>query len=161
MKELKIDDEKARDLFYKFKKNSILKALSLADLVELFELSPLHEYDNGEYIIKQGKLDDFMFILLSGEIEIVRDKAVINTLGTIGEVVGEMRLINNEKRSASVRAKGKVECLAINTSYLGGQRTSPQSVLFYIFSRILARRLKTENQKLSDARNEIKRLKEE
>ena len=159
MKELEFDEEKAKYLFYNFKKDPILKVLSLADLVELFELSPLQEYDNGEYIIKQGELDDLMFILLSGEMEIVRDKTVINTLDKIGEVVGEMRLISNEKRSASVRAKGRVECLAINTSYLDGQRTSPKSILFYIFSRILARRLKIENQRLSDARNVIKRLK--
>ncbi|MCP3898760.1 MAG: cyclic nucleotide-binding domain-containing protein [Desulfobacteraceae bacterium] len=159
MKELKFDDEKAKYLFYNFKKNSILKVLSLADLVELFELSPLQEYKNGEYVIRQGEIDDCMYILLFGEIEIVRDKAVINTLSEIGEVVGEMRLISNEKRSASVRAKGRVECLAINTSYLDGERSGPKSILFYIFSRILANRLKTHNQKLADARNEIKRLK--
>jgi len=159
MKELIFDEEKAKYLFYYFKKNSILKVLSLADLVELFESSPLQEYDNGEYLIKQGALDDLMFILLSGELEIIRDKTVINTLDRIGEVIGEMRLISSEKRSASVRAKGRVECLAINTSYLDGHRTNPKSVLFYIFSRILADRLKKKNQELADARNEIKRLK--
>ena len=159
MEEFKIDDEMAKDLFFKFKKDPILKALSLADLVELFELSPLHEYDDEEYIINQGGLDDMMYILLSGKMEIIRDLAVINTLDKLGEVVGEMRLINNEKRSASVKAKGKVECLAINISYLDDNRTNPHSVLFYIFSKVLARRLKIENQALSNARNEIEQLK--
>ena len=161
MKELRFDEEKAKDLFFKFKKDSFLKFLSLTDLVELFDLSSLQEYEDGEYIIEQGQLDDLIFILLSGEVEIVRDNAVINTLDKAGEVFGEMRLISDEKRSASAKAKGRVESLAISTSYLDGERTSPQSVLFYIFSKILVHRLKIENQKLSSAKNEIRRLKKE
>ncbi len=159
MKELKFDEEKARDLFYRFNRDQILGSLSLSDLFELLELSPVRKYDAGEYIIKQGETDDLMFILLSGQLEIIRDNISIRVLDTPGEVVGEMGLINKEARSASVRAKNMVECLAINTSYLDSDRTSPQSIMFYLFSQILARRLKAENQALLDAKKEISQLK--
>ena len=68
MQELKLNEEEVKELFFGFKKNPVLGNLSLAELLELIELSLVIQCNPGEYIIKQGESDTNLFILISGKI---------------------------------------------------------------------------------------------
>ena len=59
--------------------------------------------DKGEALFDAGEVGDSMFVIVSGEVEIVRGGAVIARLGE-GECVGEMAALDWEPRSATVRA---------------------------------------------------------
>lgn len=74
----------------------------------------------GKYIIREGDYGDELFIALSGEIEIIKN-TLQNEEYTVttfyadegGVNFGEIALIDNDRRSASVLAKTECECLVI------------------------------------------------
>ncbi len=67
-------------------------------------------YAPGQFIIRQGALGDTFFLIIEGEVEIVvarRDgtERILNRLGR-GQYFGEMALMGNGRRNATVRASG-------------------------------------------------------
>ena len=75
------------------------------NLAELFQ----HETDlksvpAGQPLFKEGEQGDLMFVLMSGIAAIIVNKRVVET-ATAGAIVGEMAMIDDESRSATVVAK--------------------------------------------------------
>ncbi len=77
-------------------------------------------FKKGKAIIEEGSLGDELFILLNGEIEILKktlqsEKYVVATLSStdVTSYVGELALIDNDRRSATVIAKTNCDCLVI------------------------------------------------
>ena len=149
MIEIKFDEEKTKSLFFAFKKDSILGNLSLSELFDLLEMSKIIQYEPGEYIITQNHNDTNLYILISGSMEIIHNGRQIKTTDRVGEIIGEMSLISNNPRSASVRGLDKVQCLSIDASYLERPEIGLKSILYYIFCQVLARRLRIVNSELS------------
>ena len=75
-------------------------------------------YEPGDYIIKQGEPPDSFYVIEKGEVEIVRtspenpEGEIIAVIGT-GNFFGEAALINNQPRSASVRARTSLEVVVM------------------------------------------------
>ena len=159
MKILEFNEERAKELFLKFKRDPILGNLSLARLFDLLETSPIMQYEPGEYVIKEGETDTHLFILAAGKIEIIHGDEVINTMDRIGEIVGEMSLISKEARFASVRAVNQVQCLSIEFAYINNTEPGPQNILLYIISQFLVSRLKSITKELADIKRENELLK--
>ncbi len=152
---LEYDEEKTKELFFSFKKDPILGNMSLAELFNLLDVSDIVQYDSGENIITQGEHDTCFYILISGAMDIILNDKIIRTIDDAGNIVGEMSLINNDTRSASVRASSQVVCLSINAGYIDDASVDHRSILYYIFSKILARRLKIVSTQLSDLQPEL------
>lgn len=74
-------------------------------------------YDPGQAIVTQGDDGDSMFVIQSGEVEVVKDldgrEVLLGTMGP-GDFFGEMALFQNEPRSATVRAATEVRALTID-----------------------------------------------
>jgi CRP/FNR family transcriptional regulator, cyclic AMP receptor protein len=77
-------------------------------------------YSAGKYIIREGDFGDELFIALCGEVEIIKntlqnERYTVTTFSTDegGVNFGEIALIDNDRRSASVLAKTDCECLVI------------------------------------------------
>lgn len=66
----------------------------------------------GELLFEQGSMPYDLFLIESGEVEVVRDGNALATLGP-GEVVGEMGILAQQRRMASVRARTDVVALAL------------------------------------------------
>lgn len=75
------------------------------------------EYEPGEVIVSQGDVGEEMYVMLSGEVEVIRhrgDKEIpIATLGK-GEIFGEMALVGRTTRSATVRVTEKARILTVD-----------------------------------------------
>ncbi len=149
MKEIKFSEEKAKELFKRFKLHTILGNLSLSELFELLELARITQYEPSEYVIEQGAYDTELYILVSGCMEILYNEKRVGLIEKTGEIVGEMSLISKEVRSASIRAIDPVECLVINASHITENKAGPSNVLYYIFCHALAQRLKAVNEELA------------
>jgi len=67
----------------------------------------------GETIFSPGDRADRMFAIRAGEVEIVHGDRVLTTLG-VGEVFGEMGLIEHGSRSALARARTDCEVVPID-----------------------------------------------
>ncbi len=75
------------------------------------------EVPAGETIVRQGAPADKLFIIVAGEAEVVRDESgatkPIDTL-TEGQLFGEVAIMRDQPRTASVRAKTDVKLLGLD-----------------------------------------------
>ncbi len=77
-------------------------------------------FKKGSYLIKEGDYGDTLYIILSGKIDVLKktlqnEKYTVTTLNAEmgGLSVGELALIDNDQRSATVYATTDCECLVI------------------------------------------------
>ena len=89
----------------------------------------------GEMIFDQGDFGDKVFVVVSGEADVLRDGQSVATLKA-GDVFGEMALIADHPRSAAVRAKTPVDLISISrdafeklVTHLPGVKSSMNEVL--------------------------------
>lgn len=111
-------------------------------------------FHNGEVIVRQGERGDCMFVIQSGEVEIVceNDNLKPVRLAVLHETdfFGEMALFDHEVRSATVRAVGDAQVLTVDRkSFLRRVHEDPSlafRILQHMSQRI--RQLDTEITKL-------------
>jgi CRP/FNR family transcriptional regulator, cyclic AMP receptor protein len=138
------------------------EALKGDTVSNLMKISKIREYDDGELIIREGDDDNWLYFLLGGKIKVTKNGVKLASCDTIGDVFGEIAMIDGSKRSASVSAEGETTCLAINTDEI--QTISSKNcfafgfILYRMFSLALTKHLRKTNQKLIDAQCEIDRL---
>ncbi len=74
-------------------------------------------FEPGQIVVREGDVGHRLYVIRSGEVEVVRDspegEIILNVLG-VGQHFGEMAVFNNVRRTATVRARGQVELLAIS-----------------------------------------------
>jgi nitrite reductase/ring-hydroxylating ferredoxin subunit len=105
----------------------------------------------GEVIVEEGRTGNGLYVVLSGEVEVIKGLAAgrpqtAATLGP-GEPFGEMALLGDWKRSASVRAVGEVECLGMDRwVFLAHLKREPQIAIMLL--HLLAQRLAETNERL-------------
>lgn len=106
-------------------------------------------YKAGEIIFLEGEISDGLYVLKSGEIEVLKNGSVISHLsGDELSLYGEMSYLLGQRRSASLRAKTDVVAVRITA---GGDcrdliRSIPEKVMELM--RTLATRLDLMNQEL-------------
>ncbi len=77
---------------------------------QVLDICSLRKFRKGECLIKEGELGDELFILLEGSVDILKktragDDYVVTSLPAEYNIfIGEMALIDNDKRSATVMA---------------------------------------------------------
>ena len=69
----------------------------------------------GKVLTKQGDLGDEFFVIESGSAEVARDGEVINELGP-GDFFGEMALLKDDRRNATVTATTPMELIVMTRS---------------------------------------------
>lgn len=119
-------------------------------LLPLFSRQTFHDESP---LFHQGDVGDTLFLLLSGQVRVVREvldgRCVTLALRQAGTVIGEMALIDGHQRSASVYAVEEVEtlCLARTVFYrfLESNPAAYQGLLV-----LLCQRLRESDQKIED-----------
>ncbi len=147
----------------KLKKIPNFEDFSEKDLKGILEMSRLRQYEPGEAIMKEGSFDSCIFFLISGKVKVVKNDERLGVLKRSGDVFGEMGIIDASPRSASVVAIDRTVCMVTDASYIdrlkGKDRFVFSSILYRVFSQILANRLRITSEELSKAKEEIERLK--
>lgn len=110
-------------------------------------------FEPGELIVEEGRTANGMFIILSGGAEVVKglktsQPRVVAKLGA-GEPIGEMALLGEWPRTASVRAVERSECVGIDRwIFLEHLEREPKLALRLL--QILALRLAETDERLAD-----------
>jgi len=91
----------------------LFATLNSAEVARIAEALVPVGYGEGETILRQGDLGQEFFILAEGQVDVFIDGQLVNTLGA-GEFFGELALLTNEPRSATVTAKTGVQCLVLS-----------------------------------------------
>lgn len=111
---------------------------------QLMGVLEMKRFSVGDTIIQKGEPGRNLFIIASGRVEVLADDGIrIAVLGK-GEVFGEMSLIREQPRVATVRAMEKVTVLHLNGQYFRDLLEKSPSVQIYL-TRLLARRIANTN----------------
>ena len=86
----------------------IFSACGSKELAELGQLLDEVDIPDGRVITREGDSASEMFVIASGTARVEKDGRPLNTLGP-GGVIGEMALISEGKRNATVTADGPVK----------------------------------------------------
>lgn len=92
--------------------NPLLGLLSLSVVEELAAVVQPTAFTDGEYLIREGEGGDAYLIVSSGEVEVIQGGRPLRRLGR-GDGVGEISLLRDIRRTASVRAVGPVEAYSL------------------------------------------------
>lgn len=107
------------DLTYDFlRKVPLFADLPDGDLMHLCEVAEEVHLAVGEELFAEGTTGDRAYIIRSGELEIIKNSSGREVLLSLrsepGDVIGEMALLEQMPRTASVRARTESELLAIH-----------------------------------------------
>lgn len=105
------------DTVEQLKTAPLLASLSQDALIELAEVTCECRYNAGEVIVREGETGDLLYVITQGVVSIIKGysgpaEEVIATRGP-GDVVGEMSLLENRPRFATVVAKENVKVISV------------------------------------------------
>ena len=120
-------------------------------------------FDPGKRLMRQGDAADAAYLIIEGHAEVILEtpagSVIVATLGA-NQSVGEMAILGNVPRNATVRAKDRVIALRISKEpFMRMVREFPSMAVSIM--QELAQRLDSTNRQLSTALAEVKRLREE
>ncbi|MCB1079056.1 MAG: Crp/Fnr family transcriptional regulator [Verrucomicrobiae bacterium] len=119
---------------------------------------PVHTFAAGETILEENQKDGRLFVLKKGVVEISKRGTLINRLSSAGSVLGEVAILLDQPRGASVVAVEPTEAyeVADGTQFLAG---NPD--LMSLVAKLLARRLKNLTDEVVEIREQLETLTED
>jgi len=98
----------------KFLRNNILFAsLDEERLRALADVMFERWYEDGQTICEAGAKEDVLYVVYRGQVEIF-DQTTVQAVAAEGDCIGEFAVLGDIPRSASMRARGNTQLLAIN-----------------------------------------------
>ncbi len=96
----------------------LFEGLTEDQLNSLSQFTYRKKFGPGELIVEEGHTGNGLYLIVSGNVEAVKglgteQQQIVNKLGA-GEVFGEMALLGEWPRTATVRAVDNVECLGVD-----------------------------------------------
>ena len=131
---------------------ALFSGLSQAELVDLLTNSDKCTFQENMVILSDGSSGNFMYILVEGEVEIIKklDNGKTKVLAKLasGDCFGEMALVDSHTRCASVVST--VPCVLIRLSENGfSQNPAISAKLYRNIARQLSSRLRNSNAMIS------------
>jgi CRP-like cAMP-binding protein len=100
------------------RKVPLFRQLSPVDLKHVADAATEHVYEDGTVIAEQGDPGDAMHVVVTGEVRVLLgqpgDRDVEVARRGVGYIVGEMAILSQEPRMASLVASGEVRTLSID-----------------------------------------------
>jgi len=135
----------------------LFRYLSYRELVTLMNLTYTRTVRDSETIIEEGVTGDELFILIKGDAQVLKGGQEIARLPE-GSHFGEMALIDNAPRSATITAQGPARLLVIGRKHFYDyiRRDAPAGIkLLWSFLQILTLRLRSTDERLREAKEEL------
>jgi CRP/FNR family transcriptional regulator len=102
------DEEKAAALV----RVPLFEGISYESMNKLAAAAGEQDYAAGQFIVRQGQIGTGLYVVIDGSVRVLRGSDALATLGE-GEFFGELAVIDQEPRSASVQAVTDTRCLAL------------------------------------------------
>ena len=164
-----------REYFTFLRKIPFFKDLTDDEIENIAGYSSDTTFKEGEILFYEGDTADNFYIVMDGEVEVWksygRNDADMLAVHGKGHLFGEMALIDNLPRSATVKARGDVVLLQIKEEDFDRMIREKTSVAFSIIRSLSAmvrksnetflEDLKAKNEKLEAAYSELKETQEE
>ncbi len=154
------DEKRAKQLQLKretLAKMPLFRALNDRELLRVLQVTDVASYEDGQAIIHEGEKGEELYMVLSGRVRVSRGGAEVAAL-QVGDHFGEMALIRNQPRSATVSSDGASELMVLSrTEFFEILRKEHQLAvkLLWQFTGVLADRLAETTRVLGQARQEL------
>jgi signal transduction histidine kinase len=119
------------------------------DLIAICNMATRVSLEAGEELFAEGSPGDKAYVIESGELEIVKvsgKRSVLLAVRGMGEVIGEMALLQDRPRMASVQARSDTRLLTIGQDQLKELLHTSSSAAEAMFYTVLQRWRSTESQ---------------
>lgn len=140
----------------------VFDSMDPAQLPSLLSLARLRSYDEDEVIIEEGETDQVVYFLIRGRCSVNVDGMDLGFINTLGDVFGEMGMVDHKPRSATITAACPTLCLALDGTFLdrmkGVDKLAAEALFYRIFSEILAARIRDANARVLTLEDELKDL---
>lgn len=117
--------------------------------------SEIINFQNGEILFKAGERGDCAYVIMEGEVDILSkadDQAVVEVL-EVNQIFGEIALLNNEPRSATLRARGDLKVMKISESLFIELINENPGLALKVLQQL--------SQKLADSHEQVEQLREQ
>ncbi len=135
------------------KRVPIFTGLDRKHIAQLSRIMVPRTFKTGDVIIKEGDQGAGVFVIISGQVEVVggaqkASPTVLNTLGP-GDFFGEMALFEGFPRSATVRALEETELLAMTRWDFRAELVSHAEIALAVLETVV-RRLREADARLTE-----------
>ena len=135
---------------------------------ELARAAQFRSFAPEEEILKQGEINNNLYFLLIGSVNIYVDGGLVATLKRRGDLLGEMSVITNKPCSATIVAKTPIDLLCVDVNEfrktVGESATEFDYVMYRLYSLMLTDKLAITNERakrLEDTLADLQRAKSE
>jgi diguanylate cyclase (GGDEF)-like protein len=136
-------------------KNSLFKGLTPNDYQELARILSQDTFSDGEVIVKEGDTADKIYVILKGKASVIKAMGkngdrIEHQIAVLkaGDSIGDVALIDNQPRSATVKSLGDTETISFHIdqlSALSHHEDSIESKLKINFALHLSKYLRNTN----------------
>ncbi len=103
-------------------------------------------FQPAQIIVTQGTPGQAFYLILSGRVEILRDGVSLGAFGA-GDFFGEMSLLDNAPRSATIRAIEETSCLMLSSWDFKALLEQHPSIAIKLLE-VLSRRLRVADERI-------------
>lgn len=122
-------------------------------ILEAAQYYPVSVIEPRGVLVHEGQKTGKLYVLKSGELEIVRDGSHVATVGEVGAIIGEMSVLLDQPHTATVRSRLGAEVYVIDDpdNFLDDNRGVAREI-----ASLLATRLQKTTALLVDMRRQAK-----
>ena len=137
----------------------IFKGLDPADLQRITQAAESVKYSSGHTIVEIGDPGKSLFLIIDGDVQVIYPSRSsdfeLARLGP-GDFFGEMALLNDKPRSATVRARSEVTALKLEKeAFRQAVQDAPNVALKVL--EVLSIRIRTADEQISDLSDQTQR----
>lgn len=136
------------ETFDALRNNYLFQGLSERQITDIAALSTTKQFEGGDTIVRQFAKDNDLLIILSGKARVNSFSGEMIAEAGPGGVIGEMSLVDDKPRSATVVSSGQCTALSISNDALWqlmDEEPAIAKVVLLNVGRILTSRLRAAN----------------
>jgi CRP-like cAMP-binding protein len=116
----------------------LFAGISAESMERLAKVAGEQEFGPGQFIVRQGQVGTGLYVILSGSVKVLRGADELARLGR-GDFFGELSVIDQQPRNASVQAAESTEVLALASWDLLGLLESDAQLALNLIKGLVAR----------------------
>lgn len=131
------------------------KTLAPEIVEEMLSSITILDCEPGDVVIEEGEDEQDLLFLLKGRVRVQKDGSVIGAASGSGELLGEIALLKEGQRTATIVAETQVYCLKVKQQFLEDlnpeARNAYYAAMYRFLAELLAQRLDVTSEKLVSA----------
>lgn len=138
------------------------KTLEPETVEQMLANTTILDCEPGDIVIEEGCDEQDLLVLLKGRVRVQKDGSVIGAASDSGELFGEIALLKEGQRTATIIAETHVYCLKVKRNFLDELNAEAlnayYAAMYRFLAELLARRFDTASEKLASAEKMIAEL---